>query len=188
MPSGWTTRGVGLKIPESQIIVIPFSISILSENQEQEIGYIQQINYSTTRRVERIRHLNMSDAGRVICQVPFPEDMTVNATGMALYNSTLISRLADVSPGREKDSAFAVFHCLNSQAYPFVVEIQAVHPADPGKEYTVIHGGCWLTNFASPYNQSNLYVSQTATFQPSWTEVEVAGTKKEKENSVMPHS
>ena len=181
---GWTDRGVGLATPDTNIIVVPFSISIVVGIDE--IGFIDRIDYATRRTVDRKRHLNQSDAGRVIEQVPLPEDMTLTATGLGLYNSSILGRLTGQAPGRSDDSLYALFHTLHSQAHPFNVEVQAVHPADTNQKFTILYGECWLTDFGMPINIGDSSIAETATIQPSWAETLVGSQQMEHDGTVIP--
>ena len=176
---GWTSRGVVLATPDTNIIVVPFSISIIADGAAVEIGFIDRIDYATRRTVDRKRHLCQSDAGRVVEQVPLPEDMTLTATGLGLYNSSIIGRLTGQAPGRKIESAYALFHTLHSQAYPFEIEVQAVHPGDDNQKFTIIYGECWLTDFGMPINIGDSSIAETATIQPSWGETLVDSVIKE---------
>ena len=181
--TGWTSRGTGLKVPESNLIVVPFSISIVIDGVD--VGFIDRLDYTTRRRADRIRHLSMHDAGRVIAQVPFPEDMSLAASGFGLYNSTLIGRITGQATGIPSEVLFALYHTLNAQVYPFDIELNGKHPTS-GTEFVVTYGECWLTDFGKPVNITNSSIVETVTIQPSWTETEQIGGGKEVEGSVIP--
>lgn len=160
--------GPGVRIPTTNNVIIPPSISILSMDG-QEIGLISDIDITSTRRVERIRVVKASAAGRVVEQTPAPEDLSIRCTGFALYTSTLIGSLIKGSEG-----ANAVFHSLNTQYQLFWIKVKEVHPVSQ-KTIITQYGDCWLTDYSHPISIRNLYIAETATVQPSWVKtVEVS--------------
>jgi hypothetical protein len=161
-------RGSGVMIPKTNKVVIVPSITIYG-NDGKEIGFITDFTPDSARRVERIRHASFTDAGRVIEQVPAPEDLTLRVTGFSLYQSSMIGRLAHGVPELEPDLLFV---SLNEQAYPFTLEMSHTHPDDTSQMFRLIFGECWMTAFSHPWSIRNLYIAQTATLQPSWIEFE----------------
>lgn len=161
----WQKAGIPIGIPRTNLVIPTPLITVYATSAGGvEVGYVSDLNYTTTRRAERVRHLNFTDAGRVIEQVPAPEDLTLNATGFALFKSTLLGRI--IEGGTDAEGANKVFHSLNTQKYPFDIEVYAEHPAT-GDKVLVIFLGCWVTNFASPISIRNVFIAQTVTLQPS---------------------
>jgi len=170
-----STKGYGLGIPPSNKVVIPFSLTIY-DLEGNEVGYIISLSYETTRRVERIRHLNAFDAGRIIEQAPAPEDFSVTAEGFTLYTDDLANPQSVI--GRLTiETGIAVFECLNQQRIPFNVVKEVVHPAT-GIGYRTIFFECWLARYSETFATRNIVVSATASIQPTYVEsriVQVSG-------------
>lgn len=155
-------QGIGVKIPEQNKLIISTSITIL-DTDNTEIGFITELSYSTTRRVERIRMLYATAAGRVVEQVPAPEDLTLTVNGFALYEQTLPGALTE---GTE-NHAGKIFHALNTQYIPFNITIEETHPVT-NDTVVVLFGDCWMTDFSHPMRLADVYITETATVQPSY--------------------
>ena len=150
----------GVKIPLKNKIIIPSStlISIAGAT----VGFIQDLTYDTSRRVERIRELNAPRAGRVVEQVPSPEDITANGTGFCLYESNVISRIAK---GATMAGITDVFFTITSQYIPFDVFITETHPLT-GAGFRIILENCWLVRYSHPIRVGDLMISETFEIQP----------------------
>lgn len=166
----------GLKVPERNRIIVTPAITILSEGQE--IGFITDITPETTRRVERIRHLNFADAGRIVEQVPAPSDFTLRVNGFSLYASTLMARISGQRTGDEETpdvtetdpgGIILVENWLDSLL--FDVNWVIKHPTKDNVNYTVIFGDCVMVSHSQTVSIRNLYVTATATIQPTWLRV-----------------
>lgn len=160
------TRGDGVKIPDVNQAVISTSVDVFDE-QGVNIGYMSQLTRTDTRNTFRVRHLDSQDAGRVIEQVPSPEDNALSANGLSLYDigvvkKSLIHRLAGVNGQR--------FRSLNSQFIPFVVREEWTHPSSPGQFGQTLYLGCMLTNFTRPVNIGTAQIAESANVVPSWVE------------------
>ena len=162
------TKGVGVRIPSSNQVVVVTSITLF-DAEGGEIGFVSELGYRTARTVERIRHLNAADAGRILEQCPLPEDFTLDASGMALYDSTLIGRL---SKGSDEAVPPDVYHAINTQYGPFTIEVLMTHPTN-SKQVRVVFGDCWIASFDSPMRVGTANIVQRATMQPSWVETEL---------------
>lgn len=162
-----SVKGYGVGIPPSNKVVIPFSLTIY-DLEGNEVGFITDLSYDTSRRVERVRHLNAFDAGRIIEQAPAPEDFTVSCTGFSLYTDDLANPQSVI--GRlTKETGIAVFEVLNQQKIPFNVVKEVVHPAT-GVGYQTIFFECWLTRFSEAFAVRNVVVTANASFQPTYVE------------------
>ena len=182
---GVVTRGFRVGIPPTNVAVIASSVDVLLGGAN--IGFVSQIQSQQTRNVERVRHLNTSDAGRIVEQVPLPEDATVNATGFALYNKaanqrlTLLNRMSGNAfqanspigdPNMDGDSA-AAFVSLNQQHIPIDMVRTWKHPMqeEPGSTsgdeaaQRVIFYDCYITNYSTPINIGTATVAETVTLQ-----------------------
>jgi hypothetical protein len=152
----------GLRIPVTNKVVVPTSASIYAgvEGTLKKIGFIQEISYDSTRTVERIREISATRAGRVIEQVPKPEDMTVRCSGLALYESNSLSQLCG-----ENEPFFA----LNHQYIPFDVEILEYHPISSvtPRGFKVVLQGCWLSQYSHPLRIRDMYITESASLQPT---------------------
>jgi hypothetical protein len=170
-------RIFGNRVPAKNRIVATTSIWVF-DGDRNEIGYITDINYDTTRRWERIRHLNAIDAGAILEQVPGPEDYTLTVNGFALYHTgeqpegSLIHQIArEVGYDGE-----AIFQALNEQAELFDIVVQDKHPnpqAPNAKTYARYFLNCAMTRFSEPISTRNVHIVSTATLQPSWVSYEV---------------
>jgi hypothetical protein len=168
--------GVGVRLPESNKIVIPTSVSIRNK-LGLEVGFVSDINPETTRRVERIRALKASAAGRVLEQCPAPEDTTIRCTGFALYTYTIMGLLTEGVEGCPK-----VYHALNTQHIQFNVKVEEDHPhPDVEDKIITVYGDCWITNYGRTLSIRNLYITETCVIQPSWilTELSPEGGESE---------
>lgn len=187
MPSGgtsgvWVDKGVGVGIPRSNQVIISTSVTIWtrdpdSENEYLEVGYLENLSIRRSRNATRVRHLNFKTAGRVLEQVPSPEDLTATGRGFGLYTSTLAGRLSNHFAVNDTFKASVVFNSLNSQKWYFNVIDCAVHPGDfmpssnaasKSRAVVTIYGDCWLTNFNTTKDIKNVAVAEDVTFQPSW--------------------
>lgn len=170
-----SVKGYGVGLPPSNKVVIPFSVTIY-DLLGNEIGFITDLSYETSRRVERIRHLNAFDAGRIIEQSPAPEDFSVSCTGFSLYTDDLANPQSVI--GRlTKETGIAVFEALNQQKIPFNIVKEVVHPAT-GKGFQTIFYECWLSRYSETFATRNVVVTASATVQPSYVEsrvVQVSG-------------
>lgn len=150
----------GVKIPTTNRVVIPTSILISIAGAP--VGFIQDLTYDTSRRVERIRELNAPRAGRIVEQIPSPEDITANGTGFCLYESNVISRIAK---GATMSSITDVFFTITSQYIPFDVFLTETHPLT-GSGFRVTLENCWLVRYSHPIRVGDLMISETFEIQP----------------------
>lgn len=163
-------KGYGVGIPPTNKVVIPFSLTIY-DLEGNEVGFMTDLTYDTSRRVERIRHLNAFDAGRIIEQAPAPEDYTASCVGFTLYTGDLANPQSVI--GRlTKETGIAVFECLNQQRIPFNVVKEVVHPAT-GIGYQTIFYECWLTRYSETFAVRNVVVTANASIQPTYVESRV---------------
>ncbi len=145
---GIVTQGSSVGIPAENRAVITSTVDLF-DTDGFNIGFITQITAAHARNVQRLRHLNSADAGRVIESAPSPEDINLSATGFNLYDKTaedkqsLISRL----PGR----AGARFKTLNDQKDAFLLKILETHPTS-GLTNQSTYLGCWMTSYNRPIN------------------------------------
>jgi len=159
------TRGDGVSIPQTNRALISTTVDVWDE-MGANIGFIQSLQLTDTRRADRIRHLDKEDAGRIIEQAPAPDDPTLNITGFALYSQggrrqSLVHR---ITGGRVN------FRSLNGQHIPFDITERSVHPADANSAQMVYYLANWLTNWTRPINIGTITVSETAITQPCWVE------------------
>jgi len=166
MAPGLVNRGAGVGIGQANRATISTSYDIFDADGNL-IGYVTQLDRSDSRTVARIRHLSSHDAGRTIEQAPGPDEITLSATGFALYNKpeqtgelphySLAARLGGLS-GQE------MFKSLNSQRVPFNIRVEEVHPAT-GAVSRTYYFGCMLTKYSKPVNLSEITVAETADIQ-----------------------
>jgi hypothetical protein len=130
------------------------------------IGFLQQLSRTDARPTTPIRHLDSSDAGRMIEQSPFVESNTLNVTGLALYNTgidrrSLLNRIAGVGAAK--------FRSLNSQHEPFEITERWTHPGTQAVGST-LYGDCYLTNYTRPVNIGTVNITETANITATWVE------------------
>lgn len=159
------TRGDGVSIPESNQVVISTTVDVL-DDQGFNIGFIQQISRTDARPTTPIRHLDSSDAGKILEQSPGVETNQLNVTGLALYNlgtdrRSLLNRM--VGSGSSK------FRSLNSQQLPFELSERWTHPATRLAGET-LYGDCMLTNYTRPVNIGTVTITETANITATWIE------------------
>jgi len=163
-------KGYGIGLPQSNKVISPLSLTIF-DLQGNEVGFITDLSYETTRTVERIRHLNAFDAGRIIEQVPVPENFTVSGTGYSLYTDRL-SNPQSVIGRLTQELREAVFEVLNAQRIPFNV-VKEVSNFQTGITVKTIFFDCWLTRFSEGFSVRNAVVTASFSFQPSYIESEI---------------
>lgn len=160
--------GAGSGLPKENRAVVAITIDVI-DNEGNEIGYIQSINRTAARAIDRLRHLNVADAGRTIELGPHPVDTTLAVTGFCLYDKTetdkgsLLNRL----PGETA----AAFQCMQQQAEYFNLRVREVHPNPdaPGVvEHETHYIGCLLSNSTHPIALGTLHIAETADITVSW--------------------
>lgn len=138
-------------------------ITILGETGN-EIGYIQDINESQDRGVEPVRHLNASDAGRIIHGVPRPANFTLSVTGFSIYKpdadneGSVISRLMKDA----QNNPSKLMKSLEEQQYSFTIRVVTVNPDTSGEDTVTFYHGCWITRYNKPSSINNAFVTETA--------------------------
>ena len=152
--------GVGLA-PENQIR-IPWSYDIYDQDGNN-IGFLTSFNPSSDRPVDGVRHLNSSDAGRIVEAVPKVSNDTISVNGFAIYNSavtkrgTLLNRL-----GGSVDEA--IVH-INQNKIPFTIVATCNHPGDASLTedmHETKYIDCLLTNYSQPVSVNDTTISESA--------------------------
>lgn len=159
------TRGDGVSIPAGNKVVLSTSIDVF-DNLGVSIGFIQTLTRRDDRPTQLIRHLDSTDAGRMIEQAPGPETNRLDVTGFALYNvgpnkKSLLNRVAPNG---------GAFRSLNSQHIPFEIEERTTHPATPTLQASTLYGDCYLISYSRPVNIGTVHITETATLQATWLE------------------
>jgi hypothetical protein len=153
----------GVKIPTTNKVVIPTSITIsIGGGPNPIVGFIQDLTFDTTRRIERVRELSATRAGRIREQVPAPEDITVTGTGFCLYESNVLKQIAyqgTVQPITD------VWFALTNQCIPFDVFIEETHPLT-NEGFLITLEQCWLARYSHPIRIGDLMISETFDLQP----------------------
>ena len=146
-------------------VLLSTSIDIIDE-LGNGIGYISQITPASSRPSTRIRGLGSRDAGRVLEQAPSPEDVTVQATGFALYRrpkaGSIIERLAT-----NQGVGFNVIASLEEQKIGFKIRIRQVDPKTNVDLEIIEYQDCWLINHSTPFNIATATVSETVSINVS---------------------
>lgn len=174
-------NGDGVAIPESNQIVVSTSVSVLVG--ANNIGFAQSLTPNFTRKVERIRHLNADDAGRIVEQAPGPEDYTISMTGFAVYPNaaannpgspqsavgTLLERILGSAPVQSAGALAALaFRCLSSQIVPFSASDERRKPGFSNVVGRIRYVDNWMTSFSSPVAIGNVMLTETVAAQPTY--------------------
>lgn len=159
------TRGDGVSIPEKNMVVISTSVDVL-DDLGNNIGFLQQISRTDRRDTTMVRHLDSTDAGRMLEQAPGVETNELNVTGLALYSissdkRSLLNRMAG--------SGSAKFKSLNSQQLPFEVTERWTHPAT-GRVGETLYGDCVILNYSRPVNIGTATITETCNIRATWVE------------------
>jgi hypothetical protein len=157
--------GHGVGLDKNNQAVIATSIDIF-DTDGNNIGYCVSVSRNDTRNVQRIRHLNSADAGRIVEMSPSPSDTNLTVNGFALYNDAdrrrgLLNRL----PG----SAAAQFATMDEQKENFTIKVREKHPSTGDETITYYHG-CMLTGYTKPMNITTANVTETAMIAVSWVD------------------
>lgn len=169
--------GDGVSVNESNRTVVSTSYDVYDEDGRL-VGYCTAISRTDTRTVTKVRHLSSSDAGRVIEQVPAPEDVTIDVTGYALYNTpdltgdvphySLAARLTK-GMGANVGGGVYLFKSINSQRIPVTIRQEEVHPVTGAVDLVYYHG-CMITNYTKPQNLGTTTVAETVKMQVAWVD------------------
>lgn len=160
--------GAGTGLPKENKSIVSTGIDIL-DNDGNIIGFLSQINRDDTRGVDRIRHLNLADAGRTLELVPHPADTVLRVTGFALYDKTETDRksLLNRIPG----STAAAFKHLNQQYEYFNIRVKETHPnlspsaAVPSE---IKYIGCLLSSYSHPINLGTMTIAEVCAITVSY--------------------
>jgi len=173
----YVTRGYGVKIPKDSRIIIPTSATVFDEDGN-EIGLITEVSYTTGRTVERVRHINHSDAGRIVEQVPGVEDPELSVVGYALYGSGIMGRLYKTADSGQSNGIMPpdVFRVLSQQYIPFDIEVVEQHPTT-GDAVITLYIGCWISSFEHAVRIGDVTIAETVRIQPSAVEVTIGSNK-----------
>ncbi len=140
-------RGDGVSFPRSNRVVNAATIDIL-DDRGFRIGFVVEIGESGTRRVEKVRELSSTTAGRVIEQAPGVEDITLSLNGYSLYDRSLTDRGSLI---HRLGGAMAAAKSLTGQREPFHLVVAEVHPGS-GERNVTRYFDCWLTSFSRTRN------------------------------------
>lgn len=157
-----TERGSGVGQAASSKVQISTSIDIIAYGRP--IAFAQNIDETSRRTADRIRHLSIADAGRVIEQAPGVEDIDLSLSGFAVYNEEVFSLLNQL--GHESDRPIK---CLNDQKIPFDIIVKTTHPAT-GETVVDVYGDCVMVSYSRPRNIGTITISDRVDVQASWKE------------------
>lgn len=144
------------------------SIDILND-EGKAIGYIQQFISQHSRPTTRIRHISSADAGLTLEQAPSPEDITLNITGLALYNQDLGGAGAVRNQGSIvqrmaiSTNMIDVFRALSQQHFGFKIREVERDPITLKVISAVEYQDVWLVNYSKPINMGTATIAETAT-------------------------
>lgn len=172
-------NGDGVQLPRDNQVVVSTSITLLVAGKT--LGFVQSVNRTDTRRVDRVRHLDADDAGRIVEQAPGPEDYTLRINGFAVYpgsaaltqsspgarpTGTLLNQILSLGEGR----GAAAFRCLSSQSLPFSLIEQRRHPGARERIGRTWYADCWMTNFSSPMQIGQITIAEEVQAQPTYVD------------------
>jgi len=157
--------GHGVGIDKDAKALISTSIDIFDQ-EGNKIGFCMSCNRTDGRAVNRIRHLDSADAGRVVEMQPNPTDVNLEVTGYALYNDGntrqgLLNRL----PG----AAAAQFVALDQQSQLFNIVVKETHPLTGAVNATYYYG-CMLTRYSKPVAIGTINVVESASVAVAWVD------------------
>lgn len=169
---GLMRLGDGVGLTDSNRALISTAVDLYDEDG-QLVGYATGIERTDRRTVTKVRHLSSADAGRVVEQVPSPEDVVLRVTGFALFNKqdlsgriphySLAGRLSR-GTGNAGFGGVYLFKSLNSQKFPFTLKEENVHPQTLARATTFYHN-CMLTDYTKPMNLGTVTVAETCSVQ-----------------------
>ena len=157
--------GYGVGLDKDNKAVVTTSIDVY-DNEGNKMGYCTGLTRNDTRNLTRVRHLDSSDAGRVVEMMPQPTDVNLSLTGLALYNDGnnrkgLLNRI----PG----SAAAQFVSLDQQRETFTIKLVETHPTTKAVTTTYFHG-CMLQTYNHPIALGTVNIAETANVWVSWVD------------------
>jgi len=175
--SGAAASFPGVGQPATNKLVYPPRANIVVD--DTIIGFIQQLDPSQSATVERIRHINFADAGRIIEQVTGPVDYTLTVRGFTLYTSTLLARLAGEASGKETEvnivdeSGGGIIPAMEwvSAKRPNII-VEFIHTGDTSITFRVIYGQCAFTSVGGTISLGDLYVTESVGLQPTYVHAE----------------
>jgi len=175
MPTGFVKAGFGMSASEKARILNPIISLTVYDQEGNEIGYITRFEPSSTRRVDRQRHFNAADAGRVVELTYSPEDIQLVIEGFYLYHpgyegvatGSLIDRLYRAG----NTTAEAILSVLNKQAIPFNIVEETIHPAT-SKGIRKTYLDCLIRDWAGAYQITQAFVSERVTVIVSNIDIE----------------
>jgi len=154
------TRGDGVSFSAQHRVINAARIDILDDDG-YIIGFVQGVNETLSRQVQRVRHLNSLDALRVIEMVPGAEDVSITLSGYSLYDKTLTDRGSLI---HRLGSPMAAAKSLMGQAVGFNLIMLEKHPAT-GEYVRSKWVNCWITNSTRSRSVNNVVNVDSATVQ-----------------------
>jgi hypothetical protein len=164
---GLVTRGDKVKIPTDNRGIISTSVDLYDE-EGNAMGFVQQFTRNDSRTVNRIRHLDSSDAGRIVELMPSPEEVNATLNGMAVYGASPQNRSAMLN--RIAASRGGPFKSLNSNYIPFALLEEWVHPTNINERNHTYYLACLLSAYSHPVNIGAVQIAETATIAISYVE------------------
>lgn len=165
----------GIAQPKSNKLVYPPRTNIKVDGDI--VGFIMQMDENQSSRVERIRHLNFADAGRIVEQIEGPVDYTLNIRGFVLYASNVLGRATGQATGAEESPTFpesagttgSMISCLEwvSKKRPDITT-EFIHPGNPDVKFEITYYKCAITGKSSTISLADLYITETVNLQPTY--------------------
>jgi hypothetical protein len=140
---GLIQRGDGVSFSSENRVVSSTTYDIY-DDEGYVIGYIVEVSEGQNRPVSRLRHLNSSDAGRVIGMVPSPADFTLNVNGYSLYGKSQTNQKSLI---HRLGSTAAALKSIQSQIAGFNFVATETHPSTDEQNKTWYYD-CWMTSFS----------------------------------------
>lgn len=154
---GLLNRGDGVSFGPRNRAINGATIDVLDDNGYR-IGYLSSIAWTTSRRLERLRHLSSEDAGRVIEIVPGTEDFSCTLVGYSLYDKGLTDRGSLIN---RLGSSVAAIKTLMGQREPFHLVVKAKHPTT-GEVAIRRFFDCWLSGYGETRSIGNTTQTESA--------------------------
>jgi len=157
--------GYGTGVDKGNRAVVSTSIDIF-DNEGNKIGFCTNISRSDTRTINKIRHIDSADAGRVVELQPGPADYSLTINGFALYNDGnkrggLLNRI----PG----TASAQYAALDQQQAMFNLRVLEKHPVS-GEESATYYYNCMISNYSKPTAIGSVNIAESVTVVVSYVD------------------
>lgn len=165
----------GIAQPKTNKLVYPPRTNIKVDGEI--VGFIMQMDENQTSRVERIRHLNYADAGRIVEQIEGPVDYTLNVRGFVLHASNVLARVMGQASGAEETPVFPTPGGSTGTMIPSLewiskkrpdITTEFIHPGNPDVKFEITYHKCAVSGKSSTITLADLFITETVNLQPTY--------------------